>query len=802
MIHLRTRTSVYGDYDGDGDPDMFLVNYGDNTKLFRNDNSNSNNWLIVDLQGTTSNRDGIGSRLELQMSDGGTQIFETRSGSSLGGGDDIAAYFGLGNATITNLTITWPSGTVQNLGSVGVNQRMLVVEDGGVGGTQLLSVSPTSVDFGQQEEGTSSAPTLITLNNDGTDPVDVTSVSISGADAGDFSHDFFGPVTIPSGGSSTFNATFSPSASASPLAGSVIYRVNAGGDANGDWEEDNAGNPSQYVNESATAIQTTSATITLDATVPAGTPMELFQAQRIDASKAAPGMEWDFPVTAGDELTIRLFFAEIVRCQTGGHVFDVTIEGTVVMDEYDIFDDVGCETGTMKEFVVSAGDSNLDIDFDLGANNRPPTLAAIEIESEAGTGGGEDIRNAQIDITHTGTNPSLAVTLTGEAIDNTGGGNLDPSAAFSSSVNDLQVTFTDASTDSDGSVVSWSWDFGDGNTSTDQNPVHNYAAYGTYSVSLTVTDNEGATDNTSQDVTLTDPGSGGSGAFIESGGMVVMEAENFHNLIDRSGQTWVEDTNQAGFSGASAMLSDPDNGIIITSDVQTTSPEINFDMDISTTGDYIIWVRMMPVDGDANSVHVGIDGVIDPLSKGIQTQALGDWIWLSLSRGSNALEQTISSAGVYTFNLWMREDGTLIDKIVLTTDAGFVPTGEGPAESPQAAAPASAANRGGLDALDIGETKSVDLPTEYALKANYPNPFNPTTTIQFDVPEASDVRLEVYDMMGRRVATLVNGNFNAGRYEATWNARSDAGNAVASGVYLYRLQAGSFESVKRMVLMK
>ena len=88
------------------------------------------------------------------------------------------------------------------------------------------------------------------------------------------------------------------------------------------------------------------------------------------------------------------------------------------------------------------------------------------------------------------------------------------------------------------------------------------------------------------------------------------------------------------------------------------------------------------------------------------------------------------------------------------------------------------------------------------MKANYPNPFNPTTTINFDVPEATNVRLEVYDMMGRRVATLVNGSLSAGRYEATWNARSDAGNQVASGVYLYRIQAGSFKAVKRMVLMK
>ena len=144
-----------------------------------------------------------------------------------------------------------------------------------------------------------------------------------------------------------------------------------------------------------------------------------------------------------------------------------------------------------------------------------------------------------------------------------------------------------------------------------------------------------------------------------------------------------------------------------------------------------------------------------------------------------------------------KEDGTLIDKIILTTDAGFVPTGQGPAESPRSSGAASK-SKFGKDLFGV----TSDLPEEFALKANYPNPFNPTTTIAFDVPEATDVTLEVYDMMGRRVATLISGQLNAGRYEAVWNARSDAGSMVASGVYIYRLRAGSFESTKQMVLMK
>jgi PKD repeat protein len=80
--------------------------------------------------------------------------------------------------------------------------------------------------------------------------------------------------------------------------------------------------------------------------------------------------------------------------------------------------------------------------------------------------------------------------------------NQPPVAGFSASTELLQATFTDTSTDTDGTVDSWSWDFGDGNSSTSQNPVHNYSSYNTYSVSLTVTDDDGVTDNHTADVTV------------------------------------------------------------------------------------------------------------------------------------------------------------------------------------------------------------------------------------------------------------------------------------------------------------
>ncbi|UCE04689.1 MAG: PKD domain-containing protein, partial [bacterium] len=92
--------------------------------------------------------------------------------------------------------------------------------------------------------------------------------------------------------------------------------------------------------------------------------------------------------------------------------------------------------------------------------------------------------------------------------DGSGGGNMAPTADFTYTTSDLTVTFTDQSDDPDGSIVSWDWNFDDGGTSTEQNPTHTYASAGTYSVTLTVTDNESATDAISKDVTVSTGGGG------------------------------------------------------------------------------------------------------------------------------------------------------------------------------------------------------------------------------------------------------------------------------------------------------
>ncbi|MEW6061430.1 MAG: choice-of-anchor D domain-containing protein [Bacteroidota bacterium] len=95
-----------------------------------------------------------------------------------------------------------------------------------------------------------------------------------------------------------------------------------------------------------------------------------------------------------------------------------------------------------------------------------------------------------------------------------------------------------------------------------------------------------------------------------------------------------------------------------------------------------------------------------------------------------------------------------------------------------------------------------NIPNKYDLSQNFPNPFNPTTRIRFDLPNAENVELAVYDILGREVRKLVNDYHNAGSYTITWDGRNNFGSPVATGMYIYRLRAGSFVSTKKMLLMK
>ena len=103
----------------------------------------------------------------------------------------------------------------------------------------------------------------------------------------------------------------------------------------------------------------------------------------------------------------------------------------------------------------------------------------------------------------------------------------------------------------------------------------------------------------------------------------------------------------------------------------------------------------------------------------------------------------------------------------------------------------------------VGIDGNETIPDEFALNQNYPNPFNPSTQISFDVPQGGEhIMLNIYNILGQNVSTLVNGVMNPGTYTMEWNATDEAGNPVASGIYFYELRSSSFIARKKMLLIR
>jgi hypothetical protein len=99
-------------------------------------------------------------------------------------------------------------------------------------------------------------------------------------------------------------------------------------------------------------------------------------------------------------------------------------------------------------------------------------------------------------------------------------------------------------------------------------------------------------------------------------------------------------------------------------------------------------------------------------------------------------------------------------------------------------------------------TPDAVLPEAFALAQNYPNPFNPGTALSFSLPHRSDVALTVYDPLGREIALLIRGVFEAGTHSVRWEGTDAGGKRVATGTYFYRLTAGAYTETRKMLLVR
>ena len=176
-----------------------------------------------------------------------------------------------------------------------------------------------------------------------------------------------------------------------------------------------------------------------------------------------------------------------------------------------------------------------------------------------------------------------------------------------------------------------------------------------------------------------DNGSCSVGAFLESGGQVVIEAEHFKVNTARAAHTW-DLTSDSAASGSQCMLSNPNNGANVNTGYTTGSPQLDFPTLFATTGTYQVWVRGLGAGTADRTVHAGLDGVGVTTADRI-TGFSSSYAWSRSTLDGPVATINVTSAGVHVVNLWMREDGFRVDRLLLTTNTGFVPSGAGPTES-------------------------------------------------------------------------------------------------------------------------
>jgi len=108
-------------------------------------------------------------------------------------------------------------------------------------------------------------------------------------------------------------------------------------------------------------------------------------------------------------------------------------------------------------------------------------------------------------------------------------------------------------------------------------------------------------------------------------------------------------------------------------------------------------------------------------------------------------------------------------------------------------------NYSGIKQLNIDD---ATLPTEFMLEQNYPNPFNPRTQFNFALPRQSQVKIDIFNVLGQKIKTLADGEYEAGRYTIDWDGTDENGSATASGIYFYRMNADNFQDTKKLMLLK
>ncbi len=229
---------------------------------------------------------------------------------------------------------------------------------------------------------------------------------------------------------------------------------------------------------------------------------------------------------------------------------------------------------------------------------------------------------------------------------------------------------------------------------------------------------------------------------------------------------------QGGISRLMPVAGDPISGALATflEDSLLLNYDPNYEIGVSN------WLDGAVPTADASVSYYGLTGILDSLgAPPPDADTVASALYLELANGSQTA--------------WFGFDVLSLNTVPSYHWIGIYP--EGPL--PQT-----------IEWMDAytGVDDEVQIPSAFALRQNYPNPFNPVTSIEFELPNDGNITLSVYNMLGQKVAMLVDEYSRAGVHTVKWDGRNDLGQLVSTGVYLYRINAGNFNATKKMILLK
>jgi hypothetical protein len=163
-------------------------------------------------------------------------------------------------------------------------------------------------------------------------------------------------------------------------------------------------------------------------------------------------------------------------------------------------------------------------------------------------------------------------------------------------------------------------------------------------------------------------------------GPLVIEAERYHLDTAQDGHTWTPETTLAGFQGPGYLRALPEDDAL-TNDYNGAHADYAVQLQAAT---YYPWIRTWAPDSGGDSAHIGLDGKANTTADRIQAASIGSWSWTNATMDPERATLAVAADGLYHLNLWMRESGLAVDRILLTTDPTYTPQGDGPAESTQA----------------------------------------------------------------------------------------------------------------------